>query len=53
MRVDYPTYGGVLVWNHKDKVITVTQRTKITDPDKHFLNNIRTHYPEYRIVERF
>ena len=47
------TYGGVLKWHHKDKVIEQVRPLAPPTHNARFITKIKQEYPEYTLMEEW
>jgi len=45
------TYGGLLKWDHQNKIVYVTRQLNPPTHNARFLSDLKCNYPDYQIVE--
>ena len=43
-------YGGLLKWDHQNKIVYVTRQLNPPTHNARFLSDLRVEYPDYQVV---
>jgi hypothetical protein len=49
----YKTYGGLLKWDHKNKIVYVTRELNPPSHNARFISDLKENYCDYDIVKKY